>query len=56
MHSTVSSEERYAPASDPTHFTVLAPRQRDVEYDADHYDGRWVIRTSGPWPFKTRLA
>jgi len=25
---------------------VLAPRQRDVEYDADHYDGRWVIRTN----------
>ncbi|KAG1390115.1 hypothetical protein G6F59_015309 [Rhizopus arrhizus] len=46
VHSTVSSEERYAPASDPTTFTVLAPRQRDVEYDADHYDGRWVIRTN----------
>ncbi len=46
VHSTVSSEERYAPASDPTIFTVLAPRQRDVEYDADHYDGRWVIRTN----------
>jgi len=46
VHSTVSSEERYAPASDPTTFTVLAPRQRDVEYDADHFDGRWVIRTN----------
>ncbi|MFB5205232.1 malonate decarboxylase subunit alpha, partial [Stenotrophomonas sp. 3diitr2024] len=37
VHSTVSSEERYAPASDPTTFTVLAPRQRDVEYDADRH-------------------
>ena len=46
VESTVSSEQRYAPASDPTHFTVLAARQRDVEYDADHYDGRWVIRTN----------
>lgn len=46
VSSTVSDEVRYAPASDPTHFTVLAPRQRDLEYDADHFDGRWVIRTN----------
>lgn len=46
LHSTVTSEERYAPAADPTTFTVLAPRHRDVEYDADHFDGRWVIRTN----------
>jgi oligopeptidase B len=25
---------------------VLAPRERDVEYAADHLDGRWVIRTN----------
>jgi oligopeptidase B len=25
---------------------VLAPRQRDVEYDADHLGDRWVIRTN----------
>ncbi len=46
VHSTRVLGRRYAPASDPTIFTVLAPRQRDVEYDADHYDGRWVIRTN----------
>ena len=46
LHSTVTSEERYAPAADPTTFTVLAPRHRDVEYDADHFGGRWVIRTN----------
>ena len=46
LHSTVSSEARYAPAADPRQFTVLAPRARDVEYDADHFDGRWVIRTN----------
>nr|WP_240599982.1 S9 family peptidase [Lysobacter silvestris] len=48
MHSTVSNEERYAPAADPSDFKVLAPRERDVEYDADHFDGRWVIRTNAP--------
>jgi oligopeptidase B len=46
MSSTVSDELRYAPASDPREFTVLAPRARDVEYDADHFGGRWVIRTN----------
>ena len=48
MHSTVSNEERYALASDPGEFKVLAPRERDLEYDADHFDGRWVIRTNAP--------
>lgn len=46
LHSTVSSETRYAPAADPQAFRVLAARARDVEYDADHFDGRWVIRTN----------
>ncbi len=46
VESTVSSEQRYAPAADPQRFTVLAPRERDVEYHADHFDGRWVIRTN----------
>ncbi len=44
--STVFGEVRYAPAADPTAFKVLAPRERDVEYDADHFGGRWVIRTN----------
>ncbi|MGY0618202.1 S9 family peptidase [Lysobacter sp. A378] len=48
VESTVSSESRCAPASDPREFVVLAPRQRDVEYDADHHGGRWVIRTNAP--------
>jgi oligopeptidase B len=46
--STVSSELRYAPAADPGEFVVLAPRARDIEYDADHLGGRWVIRTNAP--------
>ncbi|HZX77342.1 S9 family peptidase [Lysobacter sp.] len=46
VESTVSSEMRCAPASNPQTFTVLAPRERDVEYQADHLGGRWVIRTN----------
>ncbi|MFT4197066.1 MAG: S9 family peptidase [Pseudoxanthomonas sp.] len=46
LDSTVSSELRYAPAHDPRTFAVLAARERDLEYDADHYGGRWVIRTN----------
>ncbi|NDK39864.1 S9 family peptidase [Pseudoxanthomonas gei] len=46
VESTVSSEQRCTPAADPREFTVLAPRERDLEYSADHLDGRWVIRTN----------
>ena len=48
VESTVSSEQRCTPADRPGAFTVLAPRERDVEYSADHLDGRWVIRTNAP--------
>ena len=37
-------------AATPGKFTVFAPRQRDVEYSADHLDGRWVIRTNWDAP------
>ena len=58
VSSTVSDELRYAPASAPEAFTVLAPRARDVEYAADHFDGRWVIRTNagGARNFKLMTA
>ncbi len=48
VESTVSSEMRCAKAADPREFVVLAPRERDVEYDADHLGGCWVIRTNAP--------
>ncbi len=48
VESTVSSEMRCAPAAAPDTFTVLAPRERDVEYTADHHAGRWVIHTNAP--------
>lgn len=46
LESTVSSETRYTSAAKPDTFKVLAKRERDVEYHADHFDGRWVIRTN----------
>ena len=48
VESTVSSEVRCAPAGDPREFAVLAPRERDVEYQAEHLGDRWVIRTNAP--------
>jgi oligopeptidase B len=45
--STVSDEIRYAPADRPdAPFTVLATRERDFEYEADHIGDRWIIRTN----------
>ncbi|TKR30481.1 S9 family peptidase [Luteimonas gilva] len=44
--STVMTEIRCAPAADPKKFAVLAPRERDVEYYANHLGDRWVIRTN----------
>ena len=50
LGSTVSGEARCAPASDPNTFVAIAPRERDVEYDLDHNNGHWVIRTNAPNP------
>jgi oligopeptidase B len=46
VESTVSAELRYAPAAKPETFTILAARERDLEYTADHAGGRWVILTN----------
>jgi oligopeptidase B len=40
VESTVSDEQRCAPAAAPTSFTVLAPRVRDFRYGADHQGNR----------------
>jgi len=49
--STLSSEQRYADAADPAlEFRVISPRERDHEYQADHFDGRWIIRTNWQAP------
>ena len=46
LSSTVSNELRCTEAAAPGEFRVLAPRERDFEYSADHLDSRWVIRTN----------
>ena len=50
VQSTVSSEQRCTSAEAPGAFAVLAPRQRDFEYQADHLGGRWVVRTNWDAP------
>jgi oligopeptidase B len=45
--STVSSELRFARADDPVlAFEVLLARERDHEYEAEPFGGRWIIRTN----------
>jgi oligopeptidase B len=45
--STVSSEIQVARADDPAlGFRVLLARERDHEYQAEHLDGRWILRSN----------
>ncbi len=44
--STVSNEYRCAPAGDLSKFTVVAARERDFRYDADHNQGKWIVKTN----------
>jgi oligopeptidase B len=46
LQSTVATEQRCTPAANPGMWTVVAPRERDHLYQADHAGGRWVIRTN----------
>ncbi|MEP6483749.1 MAG: S9 family peptidase [Rudaea sp.] len=46
-HSTLSAELRFIPANQPkAKFKVLAPREHDFEYSAEHIGHRWIIRTN----------
>jgi len=46
-HSMLSAEVRFLPADQPkAKFRVLAPRERDFEYEADHIGRRWIVRTN----------
>lgn len=47
---TVSDEQRCAPRDNPAAFTVIAPRERDFLYSADHVADAWVIRTNWQAP------
>jgi oligopeptidase B len=45
--STVSSEVQVARSDDPDlSFRVLVPRERDHEYQAEHFEGRWILLTN----------
>ena len=44
--STVSSEVLYADANVPNEFKVFLPRERDHEYQVEHANGRWIVRTN----------
>ncbi|HEV7606584.1 MAG TPA: S9 family peptidase [Steroidobacteraceae bacterium] len=45
--STVSSEVWYADSNDPNlEFKMFLPRERDHEYQVEHANGRWVVRTN----------
>jgi oligopeptidase B len=46
VQSTISAEQRCAPASAPANYTIVAPRAKDVLYDADHLGDRWIFRTN----------
>nr|WP_246505753.1 S9 family peptidase [Coralloluteibacterium stylophorae] len=50
VESTVSTEQRCTESAAPGEFRLVAPRERNVEYFADHLDGRWVIRTNRDAP------
>jgi len=45
--STVSSEYWYADAADPTlKFKLFLERERDHEYQVEHFENRWIVRTN----------
>jgi oligopeptidase B len=47
LHSTLTSEMRLIDADKPTApLRVFQAREHDHEYDADHLDGRWIVRTN----------
>ncbi len=50
VHATLSSEQRCTEARSPGVFKLVAARQRDFEYHADHLKGRWVITTNWDAP------
>lgn len=43
--ATVSNEQRCTSAANPGAWTVIAPRERDFRYQADHVGNRWIVRT-----------
>jgi oligopeptidase B len=47
LSSTLSNEYRFLKADDPTGaFRLFYPREKELEYDIDHYENRFFIRTN----------
>lgn len=46
LESTLSDEQRCADVNNPGEFKLIAERRSDFKYQADHLDGRWVVRTN----------
>jgi oligopeptidase B len=46
LSSTVSNEYRCTDRNRPGMLHLLAARERDFEYSADHFGQRWVVRTN----------
>jgi oligopeptidase B len=44
--ATVSNEQRCTSAAKPAAFAIVAPREREFRYSADHVGKRWVIQTN----------
>jgi oligopeptidase B len=45
--SKTSTEQRFLPSNEPSGgFRVILPREQDHEYDVDHHEGRFYIRTN----------
>ncbi len=45
--ATMSSEQRFIPATEPTaEFKIFQPRRKEVLYDVDHANDRFYIRTN----------
>ena len=51
LHSTVSTEWRYTRTDEPTlTLQTFFPRERDHEYDVEHIENRFIIRTNWQAP------
>jgi oligopeptidase B len=46
LQATVSNEQRCTTAATPGKWTVIAPREREFLYQADHVGNRWIVRTN----------
>ena len=54
--ATVSNEQRCTSAANPGKWTVIAPREREFLYSADHVGNRWIIRTNADGAKNYKLA